>query len=387
MKNKLIPLFLCLATFACQAPTQQAINVNNEWSQKMREMATSVNALLPYVYDKAKFENKENLPLVASYIRIFEKNVRNLPIEKGKKSLGADPLMRFSLKRLKGDLSAASEGYSARQFDYSRSVLKSTINHCFNCHTRNDKGVKYSFWNMNVRDLDIPINEKAELFIATRQYEKAAMLLKQGLKSQLDSYYKTPYLREKTIKQLLIVLVRAENDPQKALVDLDEVLKSHEVPAYLMQYVETWKTSLKYWAKNKKDTRGFRPNMARVLRLNARAQKIVKTQPVDAAFVEYLQMSSRLHKMLIDVKSDSQKQKVFYYLGLSYQALKDSGFWELPEVYFEACVRAKKKTKLSKSCFQQYKAELLMGFTGSAGTFLPSPERKKLNELKKISGF
>ena len=52
---------------------------------------------------------------------------------------------------------------------------------------------------------------------------------------------------------------------------------------------------------------------------------------------------------------------------------------------FEACVRENPKTPLARRCFQQLSDRVYLGFTGSAGTFIPEEELARLTELRGLA--
>lgn len=382
----ILPLVLFVSSCSSNSP-KDTIQSQEGWSKNMRAMANDVNQLIPFVYDSKSFEDPKNRDVIASRLRKLSKDIHTMPKREGKTRIGKDPLMVYSINNLKQDLKAADESFNAKQYSYSRGMIKASLNHCFRCHTRNSAGVEYNYWALNTSGLDIPANEKAELLVATRQYQKAADVLKSSLRTEMASYYKTPYLREKTLKQLMVVLVRAKDDPQQAYKELNEVMSKQEVPAYLMQYIEEWERSVKSWMQEKKEYKNINKALRDINKVFSKADKITKTRPQEAAFVEYLRLTSMLHKALGLNPNQKQLATIYYQLGKSYAAIKDSGFWELPEIYFESCIYSRPKTKIAKKCYRRYEGEVMMGFTGSAGTFLPSFERQKLNELKKVAGL
>jgi hypothetical protein len=74
-------------------------------------------------------------------------------------------------------------------------------------------------------------------------------------------------------------------------------------------------------------------------------------------------------------------------LGQSYEAISEMGIWDLPEVYYEACVRTAPKTEEAKRCYRDFERSIVLGFSGSAGIFIPKEERDRLNDLKALAGL
>lgn len=107
----------------------------------------------------------------------------------------------------------------------------------------------------------------------------------------------------------------------------------------------------------------------------------------DSKYVDYLRASTLLHQELGKNITKKNRAEVLYYLGVVYGLLSDSGFWELPDVYFESCIRELPKSQLAKACYSRYEQDIIVGYSGSAGTFIPTDERKKLTMLKELAGY
>jgi len=75
-------------------------------------------------------------------------------------------------------------------------------------------------------------------------------------------------------------------------------------------------------------------------------------------------------------------------LGQAYDVLPDLGAWNiLPDIYYEACIRERPRSALARQCFKNYERNIVIGFSGSGGTYIPNSERKKLRALKKLAGL
>jgi hypothetical protein len=59
-------------------------------------------------------------------------------------------------------------------------------------------------------------------------------------------------------------------------------------------------------------------------------------------------------------------------------------WWDLDLLFFETCVRESPKSKVAKRCFQQLSDRVYLGYTGSAGTFIPDDELARLSELRAL---
>ena len=61
------------------------------------------------------------------------------------------------------------------------------------------------------------------------------------------------------------------------------------------------------------------------------------------------------------------------------------GFWSLHEMYYERCVRDGAHRPIARMCYEKLEQSLLLGYSGSAGVFLPLSVMKQLKELRELT--
>jgi hypothetical protein len=79
------------------------------------------------------------------------------------------------------------------------------------------------------------------------------------------------------------------------------------------------------------------------------------------------------------------RSKALYLMGLAYSKLPLFFINELPEIYLERCIREAPGTSEAKKAFELYKDLVLVGYSGSGGTNVPSDVRLELQELHELS--
>ena len=112
-----------------------------------------------------------------------------------------------------------------------------------------------------------------------------------------------------------------------------------------------------------------------------------RSRGYDSAMIEHLRATSLLHEALKKTTSDRQRSNIYYSLGTSYDVLTELGLWDLPDVYFEACIRSWPQSKTARKCYRSFERNIILGFSGSAGIFIPKDERARLAELKQLAGL
>ena len=381
MKSLLVLILLSLIT-ACQSTKNK--KKSEGWSGQMQSMANHVGELIPFVYNRAEFQSTNNHNKILDQLSALNKSAHNVPIEYSKKYLGDDPIIKFSARNLNKDLVRAQKVFEEGNKEYARGVIKGALNHCFRCHTRNQFGPEYMQWNMNIGAFNIPPTSKVQLYIATRQYQKAKKEV-EGFLNQKFGVYNNSFEQEKALKQYLALSVRVEKKPAETARKLQLILKNDKTPTYLKESLKSWIRSLWIWSK---ESNPQEVSLKKANQLIRKAIKIREFQSLDTANVEYLRATSVLHDMIAKTKDKKTRAQIFSLLGDSYDVLSEGGFWEIPELYYEACVREwPRKGSLSKKCFIGYERSIILGYSGSMGILVPSVEKEKLLELKKMAGL
>jgi len=371
----LIPTVLALIAFiGCQQSAKKA-----SWSGQMQNMSKDIQRLIPYIYDKPAFEAPENKTRITTALNDLAHQSHKIPEEMGKKFLGDDPIVGFSLSHLKSDLSRAAYAFSVGQTDYSRSVLKSSIGHCFRCHSLTTMGSEARWDASEFNHLELTAEEKLDLLVAARKYKEAFQFGEEKL-SQPELIQKNPLVFENLLRKYLALSLRLNEKPQAALKDLDRVLAHKELPVYMAKQVKAWRDSLSGWDKNKSKGDFIDQAQKRI----TQAKRLQEYAYDHAGDVDYIWATDILHEGLRKPRRAKDEAKAYFLLGLSYEVLDDLGSYGLHEAYFEACVKKDPHTQLARRCFDRLEASLVQGFSGSSGLSLPSDEKQRLKTLKEL---
>lgn len=350
----------------------------NPWPQNMQGMAKSVFKLMPYIYSRKQFDDPANRSEIQSGIQSFSQIAHEIQPKSGEKFLGHDPIVRYNLTQLKGDLSRANEAFQAGSLDYARGTLKNVMNHCFNCHSLNNVGAKLSWDLSGVRNLNLTPLEKADLLVATRQFDQSKTLLENLLKDT-DYVQNSPFDFESALRRYLAMMVRVEKDPKATLKEFSALESRKEIPFYIHDHLRTWNESLKAWSKEKPNQGTLMDQAKARMKAAHRIQNFAKDHSGD---VEYLRVTNLLHEYLREPHSNLQEAEAYYLLGQSYEVLDELGYWNVHETYYENCIRTAPKTPLAQNCYRRLQASVYLGYSGSSGVHVPANERQRLNELK-----
>jgi hypothetical protein len=370
---------LCLSI--CQANTTQV--QAKAWPSKMQIMLNDVMGLLPYVYSVKNFYNQNNDMLIKSKIHNFAKHVHAITPAAAQKLMGSDPIVGYSLDHLGSDISRAAQCYDDGNKLFARNLLRETLSNCFSCHSATQLGPEFKLPENKFAGIKLEPPEQADLYVATRQYDKALSILVQAF-NKPGSFYDNPYVYEMGLQKYLALAVRVKNDPKSAIQLIRQFRKNKDIPFYLQQNTQQWEESLRNWQTS---TSPRQSALSQAEAIMTEAERLGRIYGDQAGNIEYLRATALLHGSLKDSKAVDQRAKTYWLLGQSYEALPDLGLWNLPDLYYESCIKVQPGSELAKKCYGDLERVVVAGFSGSGGVFLTQEERKRLSDLRKQAGY
>lgn len=374
----------CLGLAACSSQEKRDENAAKVWPGKMQGLAVNVKDLVPYAYNKRNYADPANQQRVKSTLAEFSKNMHSIKPEMGKKFLGPDPILAYSLEQMRADVDRATDAFNAGQVEYSRTVVKSVVNHCFRCHSLTDEGSRAP-WDVSAfRNISLTPLEKADLLVAARDYDEARKYLEAQLNSS-DFAQNYQFEFEGALRRYLALMLRINKDPASVMREIDKISQKNDVPYYLQEQMVGWRKSLSDWSKEskKKPKSSLLDQAKQRIKKGQRMQNYPKDHSGD---VEFVRATGLLHEFLSSTKkiASDALAEAYLLLGESYEVIDEMGYWNLHEVYYESCIRTAPKSKIAKSCFQRLQSSVYVGYSGSSGVHVPQHEKNRLQELKKL---
>lgn len=384
MKSICRSFVLGLILVACKSPAPSP--APESFSGQMRDMAADVRILVSYIYDREAFQSPQARPQILRALRDFANVSHAVDAEAGRKFIGDDLLMEYSIGHLKEDAGRALQSFEAGRYEFSRAVAKASLNHCFRCHSVSDAGGK-AHWDLGgLQALKFQPLEKADLLVALRQYDKAIEHMEGLLLKPPQDLAQTPgFDFESLLRRYLALMIRVEKDPKRAIAALEKIAAKPETPRYVGAQIDGWTASLEAWAKE----RARPPKTAKELfrQVDRRFQQASSIQHFErdhSGDVEYLRATSLLHDGMKLKLTPTDQAKALFMLGRAYEVLDDLGSWNLHENYYQACLMRAPAAPTAKPCFTRLEASLYMGYSGSSGTHLPQEEKDRLEKLRTL---
>lgn len=348
----------------------------------MQQMFNSLLNLQPFLASPEKFKSPKNSEIIrkdinrlATFKHVFPKNMQN-----------EEPGI-FAISRMFHEtIEDARDRFKTGNYEYSRHRLRTATAFCFSCHSRIGTERDFQDLEKRVESSQLSPFEKADVFAATRQFDKAlkayTALLAQTPKTSMDVVEYT-----RSLRRALSITVRVKQNPKETLELIDSVVQRKDLPEFIHRISQQWRKDAQFWAEEKEPKKKLNPEelVEKARKLIERAQTLQSFPADENGDISYLRASNYLHEALDESPQSKSRTEGLYLLGVAYSALQDPTLWDLDRLYFETCVREAPHTELSKKCYQRYADKVVMGYTGSAGTFIPADEHRRLEELRKLS--
>lgn len=355
------------------------------WQRNMTSMGQIMGELLPELYSKNS--NEEVLKKSSRALSVISHKLKESKMnEKGGPPSDLDPTVSFLADRFSEQALIAYKALSNHQVDYGKSLLRSLTAYCIACHTRHKNGPEFLSFPLDPKTEKLSKQEKADLFIATRQFEKGL----EGYKSLIgdgEFMAKQIFEWEKTIKNALEVGVRVKNDSSLALEIVNKALSVPNIPEFERDGLLKWKVAIEKWKKEPEKKLvtevGLASEMKRVYAEAKRNQEYLLDK---SAQIQYLRASALAHELLQVSKNPKLKAEAFFTAGTAYQVLGNSIFSPLHETYYEACIREYPHSSVATQCFHRFQESIYFGYTSNEfGTEIPQEIKTRLAELKTLA--
>jgi hypothetical protein len=259
--------------------------------------------------------------------------------------------------------------------------VRTLMSLCFTCHSR-ERGADFADATQRIDELGLSGLERATVLAATRQFDPA--LVEYG--KVLEAPMTDAAAFSRAVQDSLTLLVRVKDDPVATLALLERLEARKDLPKFFRLTVPSWKRDVLAWKAEK-----FNAQLAKPQVLFTKAQALVTSANAGPLYTDerkdvlWLRASAYLNLALAKDPKFKDRGEALFLLGTCASGLRSPLWWDVDELFFEACVRENPKTPLARRCFERLSERITLGFTGSAGTFIPDDEVTRLQELKALA--
>ena len=361
-----------------------SLTATSEWRARMRTLLGNVVELFPLALDEKKFTDPGNREKIKGLLSELTRTTKDLEThtKKSQAKAGLDPALAYSAGVLNEDLEIASSLFAAGRSDQARIFLRHSLSQCLGCHTQTNEGNHYAFDVFQNSLAKVDPKSKLLALAATRQFDQALKEFetiiaapKSGEQPELSAIE-----TEQVSRLALSIAVRVKEDPRAAASVIEKIAIAPSASPGFKKTVEAWRSSVAAWEKEKATAKSL--EAARKLIAKAEGER---EKGFGAGDVDYLRASAILHESLRTDGDPKLQAQTYSELASVYDNLSGFVFWDLSERYLEACIRKSPHSPLAKGCFDRYKEDLFVGYTGSSGTDVPALIQKHLAELKRLA--
>jgi cytochrome c553 len=392
MKWQLFAVTLVASLCFAQAGVAEEKVGNSEWKARMQAMLTDVLQLLPFAFDERKFNDEKNRAEIKKALDALANHSSALKAHTAKfKSLSndkIDPSVRFIAEAFENEVGAAQISFSgsdqARR--HSQTYLRSAVSKCSACHSQSSNGPELRLDQFKLRLEGLNAPDRYLALVATRQFDEALAEFSKNLKTPQTSGGDELSV-DRTAKSALAIAVRVKRDPKLTLKLIQDIEASGRASKMLQNDLPDWRTSTMEWQKAPPLNSLKEPAvLAEAKRLLATSRRKERTlghfQNSDVAT---LRASTLLHDLLSNFPRSKNRGEIYILLAEAYDLLPGYALWDLPDEYLAACIQENPHSKMSESCFDKYRSNIVMGYSGSSGTNIPSAVQQHIDRMKALS--
>lgn len=369
---KILVVLSIVALFISCASQQK----ESSWPEKMQGLGRNLSEVLPLIFNENKFKNPKNKKEILEKLEALRGASHNISQDNAKNLLGKDPLVEYSLKRLKSNMDESIELYKEGRTGLSQGMLKSSISYCFYCHTRSNFGPQFKkdHFKIDLSSIKSPL-DRSQILIATRQYDKALEEISSDLFKEKD---KSVFQDLRLLKHYIQIAIKSGLNERKIIKNLEKYEVMHSMPLFLQNTLKKWKSSLTQWQK-------WKHTSSYVNKKRANMRNSSLKLDLDNSFVDAIYLSENLHKKIM--LQSKKKAELYYDLAQIYNLYPELQLWELAEIYFVSCIMEEPKSKIAKQCYLGLEESIYLGFSGSSGTHIPQSQKLRLKILRGKAGL
>jgi tetratricopeptide (TPR) repeat protein len=343
----------------------------------MREVFVALQRVLPASLDERRFADPALRPEILAALKTLSRHAERLAVH----GSGGGASFVFLSGSLAREAREIERRYAAGRFREAQFELHEFTENCVACHSRlpDQKDAELSSRFMDQAEIDaLPLPERAQLAMATRQFERALAAHEAMLTSpefDVSSIDLLGYLDD-----YLEVCVRVKNDFERPARALEAFAKRGGVRQGVRDDVKHWVADLRELR-----ARGPIEGLAAGRRLVEEAERASQRLEARALLVRYQAASGTLHRFVASLpERDPRAAEAYYWLGVIESRVGRSFWLSQTEPYLEAAIRLAPGDPLAEKAYTLLEEFVVSGYTGSSGDHIPEDVKAWLDDLARL---
>lgn len=382
MKRRLLGLITILTitmSLSLAATTPKKAKDETRSSHEIETMSLvgqSFVQLIPYIMSEDKFLDSKNEKKINSllndllYAFKFSKHINQF----NKASF------RPSFEVIQNHTKRAISIFNSKNKKFSLLRLRMTGAICLSCHTQ--MGQQTS--KLNFGDQLNSLGKK--YFKSAVSYAEYLFVLKDYKRflSELDKYFKSERFDSqhegpKALDLLVVYYSKIQYSPKKLLGLLKKNQSKFKDNRSAIKRITELKAELNSLTKQKWSIPQKKKEFESFLVKNIR--------PMEGKFlgeniVFSFMASGILSQYLNKFPGSKFQSEALYWLSIFERQMNRNYFFSLHDLYLKRCIQERPKSKMAKKCYDRYKDNIEIDFSGSAGIDIPVDIQKELVELR-----
>jgi hypothetical protein len=344
----------------------------------MREVFGAVRRVLPLSLDQKKFADPAHRAEIEESLATLSRNASRL----SRHGAGHGSSFEFLSRSLAREAAEIERRYAAGRIAEAQFELHAFTENCVACHSRLPDPVDSRLSSRFMDEQEIaalPLPERANLAMATRQFERA-LAAQEGMLSapefDVGSIDLVGYLDD-----YIEVNVRVKRDLERPARTIAAFAKRGDLRPGLRGELEHWVTDLRAYA-SRAPVEGL--EAGRALARETEAASAGGNE--HALLVRFEIASGALLRYVASLPDgDPREAEAYYWLGVIESRVGRSFWLSQTEPYLEAAIRVAPGSPIAQQAYARLEDFVVGGYTGSSGEHVPADVKSWLAELKTLS--
>ncbi len=343
----------------------------------MREVFAALQRVLPPSLDEKRFADPALRPQIRQSLATLSRNAGRLATH----GAGRGQSFAFLSRSLAREAAEIERRYVAGRFLEAQFELREFTENCAACHSRlpdaEDAALSSRFMD-ETAIAALPLPERANLAMATRQFDRALQAQETMLTSpdfDISSIDLLGYLDD-----YIEVCVRVKGDFERPARALAAFAKRSDVRPGLRDVVNQWVADLRALG-----ARGPIEGFDAGRELARETEAAVAKRGERALLVRFEAASGTLHRWLASAPDgDPRTAEAYYWLGMIESRIGRSFWLSQTEPYLEASIRLAPGDPVAGKAYALLEEFVVGGYTGSSGEHVPADVKAWLEELARL---
>lgn len=369
----------------------------NETKQVMHQALDSLIHLIPY-NSELKFNDANNTKIIDFHLNRIANAFKSAKHIKDFKSPSFTPNYQVIKEHLDDTIMAFNNNNKV----FARLRFNATTSICMSCHTQlpQDQMTSYLLNSEKVnRNYFANEYEHGNFQFLIRSYHSAISTYKRAIRERIakrddllkiqnilgENYNQFDKILFNTFKKILIIYTRILRQPESAIELFNKYIGDKKIPHYIQQDLKNWIQQLERWKGNKDIQKKYTQDEQLQAFINKYVSPLENQSAMSGDYdIDLLITSGVLSNYLHQNPKTKFTGDILYLEGIAENRIDKNIFFTLGDLYLKECILRYPKTPIAKKCFNEYKEEITLRYTGSIGTNIPNNKKRELEKLKKL---